>query len=258
MKVGFIGTGTITEAIITGLARKADPDMRFLVSRRGRQFSQRLADRYDQVSVFDDNQAIADQADTLVLAVRPQVAHEALSQLRVAPQIPIISLIAALSIETLSQWFGNPARITRATPLPSAADGRGVTPIFPATPIAAALFEGVGKVIGTKTLEEFDTFSTASAWLGTYFGMQRVTTEWMQTHGVAVKDAQAYLTALFLGLANTAAQSSGESLESLRIAHTTAGGLNEQFYKTFGAEGGLKAVETALASVLHRIQSGFD
>ena len=43
MKLGFIGTGVITEAIITGLTRSDYPASDIFVSLRNRQVSERLA-----------------------------------------------------------------------------------------------------------------------------------------------------------------------------------------------------------------------
>lgn len=256
MKLGFIGTGIISEAIITGLMRHEQPDLQLLVSARGREISARLAQQYAQVTVFEANQAILDEADAVVLAVRPQIAPEVLQALTFRPERPVISLIAGLSIERLKAWVKQPVDITRAIPLPFVSDGIGATPIFPESPVAHELFAQVGPVVVAKTIEEFDTYAAGSAWMGTYFGILREYSRWMQARGIAPEDARTYLSGLMMGLAQTTAKS-GDDFETLRHGHTTVGGLNQRVYETFTAEGGMTALNRALDSVLALVQSGF-
>src|SRR5438552_13200263 len=75
MKLGFIGTGALTSAIVTGL--KSDPaaSVSILLSPRNEHIAATLASRYTDVRVATDNQAVLDHCDTIMLAVRPQVAH---------------------------------------------------------------------------------------------------------------------------------------------------------------------------------------
>ena len=80
MKLGFIGTGVISDAMIRGLLSTGDAVSEIIVSRRGREFSQKLATEFDTVRVEDDNQAIMDAADIVFLAVRPQIAEQVLSR----------------------------------------------------------------------------------------------------------------------------------------------------------------------------------
>ena len=76
MKLGFIGTGIITEAMVTGLLKSDFRASEILISRRGEATSTRLSKMYERVHVCDDNQEIADAADILFLAVRPQIARD--------------------------------------------------------------------------------------------------------------------------------------------------------------------------------------
>ena len=72
MRLGFIGTGVITEAIITGVVKSEYPVSDIFVSLRNREVSKRLAMMSSKVKVLDDNQAIIDQSDMIFLAVLPQ------------------------------------------------------------------------------------------------------------------------------------------------------------------------------------------
>lgn len=257
MRLGFIGTGTISEAIIEGLIRAGHPVSAFLVSARGQAVSARLAGRHAQVRVMADNQAIIDGAEAVILAIRPQGARAVLSGLRFAPGQPVISLIAGLPAARLQGWIGAEAAISRAIPLPSVAEGHGVTAIHPPTPLAEALFGALGTVAPADTAEAFDAYAVGSAMMGTCFGLWQGVADWMQGQGVGAEDARAYLAGVFAGLARTCAGSEADFTE-LRLAHSTPGGINAQLYEVFAAEGGLDALRRGLDSVRARVGTGLD
>ncbi len=131
MRLGFIGTGAITDAIVSGLLRAKAPVARMVVSERNKATSSRLAALSPKVAVSGDNQAILDASDVVFLAVRPQVAKGILAGLRVPAEKEIISLIAALRADVLRGWLASAGTITRAIPLPSVRELRGVTVTYP-------------------------------------------------------------------------------------------------------------------------------
>jgi pyrroline-5-carboxylate reductase len=186
-----------------------------------------------------------------VLALRPQVAAEAISTLRFAPQKPIISLIAGLQIEQLAAWTGA-ASICRAVPLPFVETRQGVTPVFPPAPEAMALFGALGQAIVVESLADFDVYAAGSALMGSYFGMVETAESWMVGQGLPRVDAAVYLRALFGSLGDTLRQNPAD-LTELRIGHSTKGGLNERGHQVFEAEGGARALTAALDAILTRI-----
>ncbi len=251
MKLGFIGTGVITEAIVTGLLRaNADID-RIIVSERTRETSHRLAALSPKISIDGNNQSIIDKSDIVVLAVRPQIAQDVLTGLDIPEHKQVVSLIAALATETLQGWLGTSATIVRAIPLPAVAELKGVTVVYPATDAALRLFRPLGPVVSATTVGKFDIYVVGSALMGTYFGLLEEVSRWMQRAGADAEGAQTYLKYMFLGLANTAKDSS-DTFDALRIGHSTPKGLNEYAFEVFAEEGGLKAVDTALDKLLCR------
>jgi pyrroline-5-carboxylate reductase len=253
MKVGFIGTGVITEAIVTGLLASDFPVSQILVSLRGRETSTRLAASDDRIHICDDNQRIADSSDIIFLAVRPHIAEQVLTPLQFRPGSQVASLIAALPIEKLHQWIGPSVTITRAIPLPAVAKMRGVTAIYPESKVLVELFSALGGAVTAATIEEFNAYAAASAMMGTYFGLLDATAHWLCRHAVDNDSAWAYLVPLFRGLAETAAQTTNKDFEDLRLGHTTPGGLNQQLFDVYAAEGGLTALTRGLDSVYERV-----
>lgn len=253
MTIGFIGTGVITEAIITGLVKAGSlPDL-VLVSSRGEEISRRLAKDHSAVRVCSDNQDIVDAADLVVLAIRPQIAEDVLRRLSFKPRQKVCSLIASLSLDRLRGWLG-PISVFRAIPLPPVSELRGITAIYPADPIGVELFRSLGTVVTARTVEEFDAYACVSALMGTYFGILAAAEEWLSTRGVPQEDAHSYLAALFNGLSSTAQEQRGTSFNVLRAEHSTPGGLNAEAFEVFRTAGGQDALTRALNSVSGRLQ----
>ncbi len=253
MRLGFVGTGIITDAIVTGLAT-ARPDIgEILVSPRNAETAARLAARFPVVRVAADNQAVLDGADVVFLAIRPQIAEAVIRPLAFRPDHHVISVVATVQIETLADWIGGPvAGLCRAVPLPFVASLSGPTLIFPPDRVAAGLFAPLGTAIETDDIAPFDRLATASALMGTYFGVLETAARWLEGNGVPYDQGKAYLTGLYSGLAHAMQTSPAETFEELRHEFSTRGGLNEQVFRVFVAHGGKTALEDGLDAVLAR------
>lgn len=254
MKLGFIGTGAITEAIVTGLLASDFAVEEMLVSERNRAVSARLARASDRVRVFTDNQDIVDGADLVILAIRPQDAQAVISALRFGEGQRLCSLVATVPAETLRDWIGTRVDIFRSIPLPSVAERRGVTALFPDDPVGEEIFASLGEVVSARSLDEFDAFAVASALMGTYFGLLETATDWMCSTGLDRDSAKSYLDGVFLGLAQRSVSAGADSYAELRADHSTPGGLNEQMFDVFSSSGGSDALASALESVAHRVR----
>ena len=81
MKIGFIGTGAITTAMVEGLCKTENPPTDIVVSPRNKKKAEKLAARFDNVRIADNNQIVVDECDCIVLAVVPQIAEAVLREL---------------------------------------------------------------------------------------------------------------------------------------------------------------------------------
>lgn len=249
--LGFIGTGIITAHMVRGLQGSGLADWPVLLSPRGAAMAQALAE-LPGVTVAASNQDVLDQAEVVVLAVRPQVAEAVLRPLRFRAQMPVISLVAALPVATLQDWTGV-QEVCRAIPLPFVERRTGVTPVYPPLPVALAVFGALGTAVPVHDALAFDTYATASALMGTYFGLVGAALGWMQGQGISQADGMVYLRALFADLGVSLAESSALPAE-LRLAHSTTGGLNAQLHEVFVAGGGAGALTAGLDAVLARVR----
>jgi pyrroline-5-carboxylate reductase len=253
MKLGFVGTGEITSAIVTGL-QSSDAELHSIrLSPRNPVIAADLASRFPGVSVGSSNQEVVDSCETVVIAVRPQVVRSVLSELRFRPDHHVISVVSALSLRCASDLVSPATRVTRAVPLPSTAKRRGPTPIYPPDGLVRDLFATLGTVFAVETESEFDAMCTATSTIAYYFAFADGVASWLARNRVPEATARDYVARLFGGLTTAAVEARERSFQSLSSDHATAGGINEQFLKHMVEQGVLENVSDGLDSVMRRI-----
>ena len=252
MTLGFVGCGTITAAIITGL-NSAGHGEAIAVSPRNAQVAAGLASRFPNVTVAATNQAVLDVCDVAVLAVRPQILAEVLAQLQFRPDHQVISLVAATSLAYLRAQTAPASTVTRAVPMPMVARRQGPTAIYPASPVARKLFDALGSAIELNDEKRFDAFTAATALMATYFRFVETAATWMSGEGVAPDQADRFVRQLFWGVAGTAIATPERSLGELVDEHQTRGGINEQVRKHLEAKGVFAELAVALDGVRARL-----
>ncbi|GLS86060.1 pyrroline-5-carboxylate reductase [Cypionkella aquatica] len=251
MRLGFIGTGTITAHMVRGLKASGLADWPIVLSPRGAEVAAALAE-LPGVRVAASNQAVVEACDLLVLAVRPQIAEAVIKPLKLAADLPVLSLVAGLHSATIGDWLG-PRQIARAIPLPFVETHQGVTPVFPPAPAAMQIFAALGTALPVDDLAAYDAYAAGSALMGSYFGLLETASAWMQAQGLPETDASAYLRGLFGSLGDVLRGSSA-GFETLREDHSTKGGLNEMIFHRFVQGGGGEAMQAALTAAFKRVQ----
>ena len=254
MKLGFVGTGAITRAMVTGLRSSGVELPSIHLSPRNPVVAADLANRFPHVSVASSNQGVLDGCETVVLAVRPQIARNVLSELRFRPDHHVISIVSALSLVKLSALVAPAGRVTRAVPLPSAAKRRSPTAIYPRDRGAVDLFASLGTAFEVDNEEEFDALCTATAAIASYFAFADSIASWLARRQIPQGKASDYVARIFSGLADTAVEMPEGSFQSLAADHATPGGINEQVLTHLVERGTFEAVSEALDAVMVRLR----
>ncbi len=255
-KIGFIGTGTIADAMVRGLLASPAAVSEVTISPRNVEIAERLAAEFVEVSIAADNQAVIDASDMVVLSVRPQIAQDVLSGLTFRKNQSVVSVIAATDRRALLAWIGTDVHLVQAIPLPFVADREGVTAVFPPDPRVAAIFSVLGIAIECDTKEEYDLLAATSALMSTVLCIMASSVEWLEKRGLPKGKGRAYIAPLFISLSQTALRSQSIPLEQLSQEFATKGGLNEQVLADFEKNGGRDALTAALDRVLQRIRNG--
>jgi pyrroline-5-carboxylate reductase len=155
MKVAFIGGGQMAEAIIGGLiAGKVCEADRLWVADPVAARCDRLKTLFG-VRVGSDNRQAVSWADVVILAVKPQSMPDVLREIGGdLNRALVISIVAGVTIRTISEQTQGAKRIVRAMPNTPALVREGMTALAFSRGVseedrltARAIFEAVGRVI---------------------------------------------------------------------------------------------------------------
>ena len=129
--IGFIGLGNMASAMIGGMLQK---DMvtpgEIIGSCRTEETAKKIADRFG-IETTTDNSTVAQAADILVLAVKPQFFPEVIAQIKdeVNADALIISIAAGKTMDYIETQFGRPLKLVRCMPNVPALVGEGITSV---------------------------------------------------------------------------------------------------------------------------------
>jgi pyrroline-5-carboxylate reductase len=249
-RVGFIGVGTIAEALITGMCASGEQRATFLLSPRNADTAKRIAGRFSFVEVARDNQAVIDGSGIIFLAVRPQVAANVLGTLKFRPDHRIVSLIATFDVARLRTLVAPAGTITRATPLPAVARRLGPLTLYPPVPEIVKLLEGLGQLVQLQNEADLNAYWAVTGLMGSYLGLLDEIAGWLARKNLEEAQVFPLVAAMFEALAVTAAERSGDGFDRLVVEHSTPGGLNEQAYRELKAAGWTRLISQTL-DLLH-------
>ncbi len=253
-RVGFVGVGTIAEALITGMCVAGEQRADFLLSPRNADIAKRLAQSFSFVTVATDNQAVLDGSDIIFLAVTPQVAADVLAPLRFRADHRVVSLIATFDVARLRPLVAPATAIMRAAPLPAVARRMGALTLYPPVPEIAGLLDGLGQLIQLESEEDLDAFWATTGLMGSYFGMLDEVAGWLSRRNLEDGQVRMFVAATFHALAATAEAHALDGFDKLVSEHSTRGGLNEQAYRELKAAGWTRLISETLDLIHARIR----
>ena len=224
MRIGFIGTGTISGAMVEGLSGLPQaPEI--IVSPRSEAVSSRLATRFANVRRAASD-AEAAGADIVVLGMRPAQVKEAMAGLAFGPQQIVVSLIAGLELSEV-QALAPSARVARAVPMPGIARRIGPITAYPDVPEVTALFAPLGELFVVPDETRLN-MGGLSAFLSSYYELQKTLIAAAMAAGASEAEARRFVVAELHMLSETARATPPESFDDLVVEHQTKGGLNER------------------------------
>ncbi|MBW8348038.1 pyrroline-5-carboxylate reductase [Bacillus sp. IITD106] len=236
MKISFIGAGSIAEAMIEGLIAKniCNREDIFITNRSNKLKMAELKEKYRICTTYDMNKLVRD-VDIIIFAVKPKDASEALE--RISPFISensfLVSVMAGISIEFITDKLNSTCAIARAMPNTSASVGKSATAIT-FNPFvsnrqkesALSIFSAIGI---TEEVEEsqMDAITALSGSGPAYFyyfveAMERAAEQF----GLEKDTSNKLIIQTLLGAAEMLSVS-GKKAEELRREVTSPGGTTE-------------------------------
>lgn len=249
---GFLGVGSIAAAMVVGVCDGVADAPEVVLSPRSAARSADLAARFATVRVAADNQAVVDESDVVVVCLLPGDAAEILAGLTFRADQAVVSAVAGLDLAHLSEVVAPASEVARSVPLPAVASRDSVTPVHPGGPAVEELF---GRLGGSLVIDDelaYESVAAASATVAAYFGYLGAVADWLTGRGIPGTEARRYVADTFAAL-SVELGAPGADFTALAQAHSTPGGLNEQFARDLGTAGVYDAVRDGLDAVLARI-----
>ena len=253
MKLGFIGTGRITSAVVTGICSSNISYKNIIISHRNRSISNSLKNRFKKITISKNNQEIINSCDWIFLSVTPTVGNKIIKDLKFKSSQTIISFISTITLTQLKKVVKVKAKIIRAIPLPPISLKKGPVPICPPNKKVKAFFDKIGTTVEIKDEKSSINFWATSGMMAPFYELLRVMTDWLVKRGVKRNDAQKYITSLFLALSEDAVVNYKKDLKYLVKESQTPKGLNEQGVKELTKAGFYKSLVKALNSIHKRL-----
>jgi pyrroline-5-carboxylate reductase len=246
MKLGFIGTGTITSAVVHGLAGRGH---RITVSERGAEASRLLAERYAEVARAP-NQAVIDGSDVVFLGLMSEAAAAVLEPLRFRPGQGVISFMAGTGLDALAKMVA-PARAEAIVlPFPSIAGGGSPLVCLGARQTVDLVFGETEEVIPLASDSELNAYLCAQAVLSPVTRLVGDAAKWLAEQGTDAARAEAFLRALVV---SNLAQSAPDALIE---ALNAEGGFNQRLRLHMEASGLRDALRSGLDSLASETSHG--
>lgn len=232
-KIAFIGGGNMARALIGGLINSGKPASDLLVAEPMAAARQRLVDDFG-IQVSGDNNLVAQQAECMVLAVKPQVAKGVVSDLAGAVKTRrplLVSIVAGIPLQSLERWLGGDYPVVRTMPNMAALVGMGITALVPnerVTDRQRLLAEQIMQAAGTTLwVDEEHLLDAVTAVSGSgpayFFRVMEAMIEAGKELGLSAQQAAQLTLSTAAGAAELAIQSD-HSVARLREQVTSPGG----------------------------------
>ena len=253
MKLGFIGTGKITSAVVAGICKSKISYKKIILSPRNRNISKKLKKQFRKVSIAKNNQEIVNSCNWIFLAVTPSVGQKIIKNLTFKSTQTIISFISTMTLPQLKKAVKVKTTIVRAIPLPPISLKKGPVPLFPPNKKVKNFFDKIGTTVEINNEKLSKNFWSTSGMMAPFYELLNTISNWLVKHGVKREKAQKYVTSLFVALSEDAVVNSSKDLKYLVKESQTPKGLNEQGVKELRKAGFYRSTEKTLNSIFKRL-----
>lgn len=258
-RIAFVGGGNMASALIGGLIGNGMTAAALSAVDIVAEQRERLAAKFG-IKVSADPADVASEADTIVLAVKPQNMHEVAHALApLLKQQLIVTIAAGIRTEDLARWLGGYPRIVRVMPNTPALIGAGISGLYARPEVspaekarAEAVLRAVGDALWVEREELIDAVTAVSGSGPAYvfYFIEAVRTAALEL-GFSPADAHKLVMGTFEGAVRLA-QASDEDVAVLRQRVTSKGGTTERALATMESEKVGAAIVEAVHGAMQR------
>ena len=263
-QIAILGTGSMGKAILSGILAAGTSPADVRVTTKSKASADAIFSNHGvQATSLESNSAAnssaAKDADLVILAVKPNMILETLSEVAAVlkPDCLVVSVAAGITTAAMEEQLSGNEAVVRAMPNTPSVVGLGVTGISKGSNVSAKqldlaieLFSSVGKVlvVDESKIDALSTISGSGPAYVFYFAEKLITAA--KYLGFSEQEASLMVKETFLGSATLLATSSS-SPEELRQQVTSPNGTTMQATGRFDAADlervFIEATEAALA-----------
>ncbi|MFJ5322778.1 pyrroline-5-carboxylate reductase [Pectobacterium parvum] len=263
-KIAFIGAGNMAQAIIAGLVNGGYPAQHISVCAPSGKNRDALAAQYGVISSAD-NVSYAQEADVIVLAVKPQMMATVCEPLREQVNFSgklVLSIAAGINIARFQALLGEPLNIVRIMPNTPSLVGKGMSGMYAPASVnqadkdfTAQLMQSVGKICWVDSESGINGVIAAAGSAPAYFFlfMEAMQQEAIR-QGFSQETARLLVQQAASGAAALVEANPDTPLSTLRENVTSKGGTTAEALRVFNEQQLTQTVAEAMQAAIARAQ----
>ncbi|WP_338659330.1 pyrroline-5-carboxylate reductase [Pectobacterium araliae] len=263
-KIAFIGAGNMAQAIIAGLVNGGYPAQHISVCAPSGKNRDALAAQYGVISSAD-NVHCAQEADVIVLAVKPQmmatVCEPLGEQVNFTGKL-VLSIAAGINIARFQALLGEPLNIVRIMPNTPSLVGKGMSGMYAPPSVSQAdkdftaqLMQSVGKICWVDSESGINGVIAAAGSAPAYFFLFMEAMQQEAIHqGFDQETARLLVQQAASGAAALVEANPDTPLSTLRENVTSKGGTTAEALRVFNEQQLTQTVAEAMQAAIARAQ----
>ncbi|WP_298441852.1 pyrroline-5-carboxylate reductase [uncultured Ferrimonas sp.] len=266
-KVVFIGAGNMSRSIIGGLVQSGYPASAITATNPSQPKLDALQAQFG-IRIGNDNRLACQQADVIVLAVKPQLMASVCSDLATLDlsQKLIITIAAGIPASRYQDFFAQPIQLVRTMPNTPSMLGLGLTGLYADAHVeqadrqfAGSLMAAVGEIVWFEHERGINQVIACAGSSPAYFFLFMEAMEQAAAKlGVADADARLMIQQAAVGAAQMVKANPELSLAQLRAQVTSKGGTTFEAVNTLEQHNLRDSVDAAMQAAVNRAEQMAD
>ena len=214
------------------------------------------------IVTYSENNESLENANLVILCVKPQIAKEVTSRLLLKKDQLFVSIVAGINTNSLQSWLTERQPIIRCMPNTPALIREGITALYANKSVteeqktsAQNLVTAIGKILWVEDERKLDVVTALSGSGPAYFFyLMEQMIEAGKELGMDEQEAIDLTIQTATGAAKMASQDSQATPKTLRINVTSAGGTTESALNTFKNKNMNHSIKLAIKNAHARSQ----
>jgi pyrroline-5-carboxylate reductase len=257
IKLGVLGVGDIADKMVRGLLRGPDADgIAVFLSPRGAEKTRALVAELP-CCVMQDNQAVVDAADVVLVSVRPGQVADLAREVVLRCDQKLVSVVSGVPVRELSRLFGT-GWCFRAMPSYAAEIGCSTIAVYPSDPDVCEVLRRLGSPVILANEREFELATVGASMNGWLYFLLHDLQHWLVEKGLPPDHARTLVLGSVADCVAYARHHDSLSMRDLGCSIATSGTFTAQGLEMLGLHQANAAWSAACEVVLDGLLARFE